>query len=122
MVVIDTSAWIEVLRPKGRPEIIERVNAYLREGAVFLVPMVRLELWNGARGDREKAALREFEVALPELEMDPEVWSLAFRLAQKARASGLTAPATDILIFACARRHGADIEAVDTHFEELAKL
>jgi hypothetical protein len=36
--------------------------------------------------------------------------------------AGLTAPATAILIFACARWHGADIEAVDTQFEELAKF
>jgi predicted nucleic acid-binding protein len=122
MVVVDTSAWIEMLRPKGRPDVIERVKAHLREGAVCLVPMVRLELWNGARGDREKAALREFEAALPELEMDEEVWNLACRLAQKARTAGLTAPATDILIFACARRHSAEIAAAGTHFEELAKL
>jgi predicted nucleic acid-binding protein len=77
MVVVDTSAWIEVLGPKGRADVIERVKTHLREGAVCLVPMVRLELWNGARGDREKAALREFEAALPELEMDNEVWNLA---------------------------------------------
>ena len=122
MVVIDTSAWIEMLRPKGRVEVVERVNAHLREGAACLVPMVRLELWNGARGAREKAALREFESALPELEMDTEVWALACRLARLARVGGLTVPSTDILIFACARRHGAKIEAADAHFSELEKL
>lgn len=122
MVVIDTSSWIEMLRSGGRADVRERVNAHLRAGEACIVPMVRLELWNGARGDREKRALREFEETLPELEMTGDVWSEAFELARLARLAGLTAPASDILITACARHHGASIDAVDGHFAELERL
>jgi predicted nucleic acid-binding protein len=122
MVVIDTSSWIEMLRTGGRAEIRERVNAHLRAGEACIVPMVRLELWNGARGDREKKALRDLESTLPELEMTAEVWNEAFELARRARSAGLTAPAADILITACARHHGASVDAVDTHFVELGNL
>jgi predicted nucleic acid-binding protein len=31
-------------------------------------------------------------------------------------------PATDILIAACARRHGAELETADSDFERLAAL
>jgi predicted nucleic acid-binding protein len=34
----------------------------------------------------------------------------------------VTVPATDILIAACARHHGASIEAADAHFIDLAAL
>ena len=122
MVMIDTSSWIEMLRSGGRADVRERVNAHLRAGDACIVPMVRLELWNGARGEQEKRALREFEETLPELEMTPEIWDKACALARSARLAGLTTPASDILIMACARHYGASIDAVDAHFAELEKL
>lgn len=111
-----------MLRSNGRQDVRERVSAHLRDGAAVFVPIVRLELWNGARGKYEKRALREFEEVLPELEFTGEVWDKACKLAQLARSAGLTAPPSDILIAACARHYGATIEAVDAHFGELAKL
>jgi predicted nucleic acid-binding protein len=86
------------------------------------MPMIRLELWNGARGDREKKALREFEQVLPELEVTAGVWEAAYDLARRARAAGLTIPVADLLIIACARHHGVAIETTDAHFAELEKL
>ena len=122
MVVVDTSSWIEMLRESGRAEVRERVIGHLRNGEARLVPMVRLELWNGARGAYEKKVLRELERTVPELEMSAAVWDRGFDLARRARAAGLTAPTTDILIAACARHHGAEIEAADNHFSELAGI
>jgi predicted nucleic acid-binding protein len=122
MTVIDSSSWIEMLRPGGSAEVRQRVVEHLRTGEARLVPMVRLELWNGARGEKEKKALKEFEEALPELEVNAEVWDEACELAKRARAAGLTVPATDLLIAACANHHGAAIEAVDSHFAELAQI
>lgn len=111
-----------MLRSGGRADVRDRVNAHLRSGEARIVPMVRLELWNGARGEREKRALRDFEETLPELEMTADVWREACELARLARSAGVTAPASDILIAACARHHGAAVDAVDAHFAELEKL
>lgn len=122
MTIIDSSSWIEMLRTDGRPDVRERVIGHLRAGSACIVPMVRLELWNGARGDREKKALLEFERDLPELAMTEAVWDEACTLARRARTAGLTVPAADLLIAACARHHHAGIESVDAHFVELAKL
>jgi hypothetical protein len=83
---------------------------------------VRLELWNGAGGDRDRRILRDFESVLPELSIDHEVWAGACDLAGRARSTGVSVPATDILIAACARRHGADLETADSDFERLAAL
>ncbi len=51
---------------------------------------VRLELWNGARGEQEKKVLREFEEVMPELSLPTEAWELANELARRARAAGWT--------------------------------
>lgn len=87
----------------------------------------RRELWqssaaengNGAAGDRDRNILRDFESVLPELAIDDEVWSGALELARRARSVGVSVPATDILIAACARRHGAALETADSDFELL---
>lgn len=84
--------------------------------------MVRLELWNGVAANRDQKILRDFEAVLPELAIDDEVWAGARQLAQRARSAGISVPATDILIAACARRHGADLETADSDFEQLAAV
>jgi predicted nucleic acid-binding protein len=83
---------------------------------------VRLELWNGAAGDRDRKILREFDAVLPELAVDDEVWAGAYELARRARSVGVSVPATDILIAVCARRHEAELETADSDFERLADL
>jgi predicted nucleic acid-binding protein len=83
---------------------------------------VRLELWNGAGGERERKVLREFERRIPELSIDAEVWSDACDLARRCRAAGVTVPASDVLIAACARHHGADLEHADADFDAIARI
>ena len=81
--------------------------------------MIRLELWNGAAGSRDKRILRDFEQGLPELPITAEVWSLAYTLARKARDGGNTVPGAEILIAACARFHDVALEHSDADFDRL---
>ena len=111
-----------MLRPSGDPEVRGRVEAALAGGEACWCPLIRLELWNGARGQQERRVLREFEGALPQLPIDGSVWNGACDLARRARASGITVPATDVIIVACARRHGVAIETADSDFELLASI
>ncbi|WP_428100985.1 PIN domain-containing protein [Candidatus Rariloculus sp.] len=119
MVLVDTSSWIHLLRPDGDPDVRKNVEAALLSGEACWCQMVQLELWNGARGSHEKKVLRDFSRALPELPIGDEVWKSAYELAQRARAQGITVPATDVVIAACARHHGARIEAADNDFDLL---
>lgn len=61
--------------------------------------------------------LREFERRLPELAITSEVWDEACELARRCRGAGVTAPNTDLLIAACARHHGAQLEHADRNFD-----
>jgi predicted nucleic acid-binding protein len=51
-----------------------------------------------------------------------DVWRGAYALARKARAAGVSIPATDLLIAACAKRHDAEPEHSDSDFTQLEKL
>ncbi|MDD9988070.1 MAG: PIN domain-containing protein [Spirochaetaceae bacterium] len=128
MILVDTSSWIHFLRPQGDPEVRSRVDAALRAGQACWCPPVQLELWNGARGAQEHRVLRHFARTLPEVPIDEGVWQAAYDLARRARARGVseanltqrvTAPAADVLIAACARRHGASLEYADSDFDLL---
>jgi predicted nucleic acid-binding protein len=121
MVLVDTSAWVHFLRPDGDPAVRTRVEAALKAGTARWCALVRLELWNGAGGERERKVLREFERLIPELAIDAATWNGACELARQCRATGVTVPATDILIAACARQHRADLEHADGDFDAIAR-
>lgn len=121
MVLVDTSAWIHFLRPDGDATVRARVSAALEAGVACWCPIVRLELWNGAKGDRERKVLREFERLIPELPITTEVWSDACDSARHCRKAGVTVPATDLLIHACAWHHGATLEHADSDFGLIAR-
>ena len=84
--------------------------------------MVLLELWNGARGDYEKKRLGQLEQEMICLPATSAVWEKARLLARLCRKNGVTAPATDLLVVACALTHEAGIEHQDAHFAAILQL
>ena len=120
-ILVDTSAWIEAMRPGGDGILKSRVGNVVREGRARFCDLVRLELWNGIGGDRERRWLREMEAVVDIVATTDEVWDEARLLAAESRRSGLTVPATDLLIAACARVHGLDLLHRDSHFDKLAR-
>ena len=118
--LVDTSAWIETLRASGEPAIRARVSGLTAEDRVVLCDQVRLELWNGAGSAKDQRLLRELEANLETVPTTPEVWGLARELARTCRAKGLSIPAADLLIAACARHHGLDLIHLDAHLDRLA--
>ena len=122
MTLIDTSAWVEQLRVAGDAAVRAKVEFLLQTGQAAWCAAVRLELWAGAGNEKERATLRAYKQELPELPIDDQVWEEACELAGRCRKAGKSAPASDILIAACARHHGVEVETADAHFEFLMKL
>jgi predicted nucleic acid-binding protein len=91
----------------------------MTEGQAVLCDMVRLELWNGARGTAEHRMLRDLERELESVPTSSEVWDLATDLGRNCRRKGLTIPAADLLIAACARHHRLGVVHADRHFDEI---
>jgi predicted nucleic acid-binding protein len=121
-VLVDSSLWVHQLRKSGDPAKRDRVNALLESGEAAWCPAVRLELWRGVTNDAERKTLRRYEALLPDYEISAAVWTRSIRLADRARASGVTVPLADLLIFACATIHGLEVAHDDTHFNQLANL
>lgn len=118
--LVDTSAWVEVLRRDGDPEVRQRVVEATREGRAAICNMVLLELWAGAGGSHERAGIAQMAAVLECLRIDDEVWKSALTLAQTCRAAGVTVPAADLLIAACADHHGVELVERDGHFAQIA--
>ncbi len=120
--LVDTSAWIETLRKGGDPDVRKTVTELTEAGAATVCPLVLVELWNGARGDADVQYLQRLEQDLVSVPITPAVWEAAKAVARSARKAGLTIPAADIVIFACAEHHGLAIVHHDDHFAQLARL
>ncbi len=72
--------------------------------------------------DAERKTLRRYEALLPDYEITAETWAYAIRFADRGRATGVTEPLPDILIFACAKLNDLDIAHDDEHVDALARL
>ena len=119
---MDTSAWIEALRPNGDPAIAFRVKNLFRDGHACWNEMILLELWNGARGDGEKALIKDLEKMVSLLSVTTRVWEKANEIARALRLKGQTVPNTDLLIYATAACYKVSIEHNDKHFDILSGI
>jgi len=121
VILVDSSSWIHFLRPNGDPAVRARVESALTAGEACWCPLCGWNSGTAQPGARSQDPAR-LRVVLPELSIDDEVWAAADALARRARSSGVSVPATDILIAACARRHGADLETTDADFALLRSV
>ena len=120
--LVDTSAWIETLRASGDQAVRAQVGILTADDRAVLCDQVRLELWNGASGVEERRLLRSLEEHLSTVPTTPEVWALARGIARSLRDRGVTVPAADVLIAACARHHGLGLIHKDAHFDLIAAM
>ena len=120
-VLVDTSCWIEFLRKKGNTEIQNKVHEILSEGMACISEPILLELWNGVGSEDERKKIKFIQDRIPLLPCNASVYQAGYNLADKMRASGITAPAIDILIFAVSQEYNVDILSLDKHFLKLQK-
>lgn len=122
MTLIDTSSWIEALRQDGDPTVRGRVQALLQTGDAAWCDVVRVELWHGVRGAAERKMMMQLDADVTLLPTTEAVWAGARELARRSRSKGQPAPATDLIIAACAWTHRVPIEHRDNHLAALQTL
>jgi predicted nucleic acid-binding protein len=121
VVLVDTSVWIELFRPRPRLRIDDLVDF---DDVVTCLPVVQ-EVLQGFRDERAYAIARESMLALPVVEspMQVAVFEEAAALYRGARRAGVTVRSgVDCLIAACAIRHGLTVLHHDRDFDVLAKV
>ena len=117
MVLIDSSVWIEVSRKEGDLALKHEVGALLQAGHVAMTWPIWLELYKGAKGGRDEENLRGWREVSHWLAFDDACWTEATNCARTCQRKGVNVPFGDILVHACATRHGVELLERDQHFD-----
>ena len=121
MILVDTSVWIEWMRPV-RPLAFEEIVAF--DDVAVCLPIIQ-ELLQGLDDEAWFRVAREALLSMPVLE-NPVRESLvleAVALYRTARRAGLSIRSSaDCLIAACALRHDAEVLHRDRDYEHLARV
>jgi len=121
VLLVDTSAWIEVFREPARTDVARFLDL---DEIVTCLPVIQEVL----QGFTEEAAFRTAHEAmrsLPVVEspLGARVFEEAVALYRTARRAGLTVRSgMDCLIAACALRHALTVVHVDRDFDLIARV
>jgi predicted nucleic acid-binding protein len=102
MFLIDSSAWIEYLRPKGSKKIKERVKEILQKEEAVSCGVVVVEILRGAKNEKDFQSLHESLTSLPQIPIDGAVIERASQWGFLLDRRGKPVSTTDLLIAAAA--------------------
>lgn len=120
MFLVDTSAWIFVLRKNPYPRLKNRIDRLLEIDEIISFGMIKLELLGGTKTSKEFLRLKNRLDALYEISTDNRLWESAGKLAFDLRRKGLKIPATDTLIASAAIYSKSILLHTDLHFDLIA--
>lgn len=118
--LVDTSVWIEALRPGGRQDVTTWLKEALLREAVVLVPPVKTEILIGAKNEEQFAELNELLNALPLLNSESAVWERAAALGFRLRRRGFVIPLVDLAIASWAICCSCVLVHRDRHYDLIA--
>ncbi|MGA1824336.1 MAG: PIN domain-containing protein [bacterium] len=121
MFLIDSSAWIEYLRPKGSKIVKERVREILEKENAVSCGIVVVEILRGAKNDTSFQLLKDTLFSLPQIPIDDTVIEGAARYGFMLARKGKTVPTTDLFI-ASAAEGKAIVLHVDNDFETISSI
>jgi len=121
MFLIDSSVWVEYLRPKGSVKVKERVRATLQREEAVSCGIIIVEILRGARNEKEFQILRDTLVSLPQIPLDDTVIERASRWGFLLDRKGKVVSTTDLLIAAAAYKKACLLHS-DTDFEVISSV
>lgn len=119
-VLVDSNVFISLLRRGLDP--VELLGDWIGNGDLATCGMVRMEVERGLKIDRIRRRIGNFFDVLINVPTTNKIWEQATETAWKLGRSGITLPAQEILIAACASEIGAAVLSDDKHFDEFAGL
>lgn len=118
-VLVDTSAWIDYFR--GQEPLHGQVATLLEENRICCLGLILAELLQGAKGEKERRALRDFPAVFPFVEESVPLWIKAGELSAQLRGRGRAVGLADCFIAVAAQERQATLLTSDRHFDELSK-
>jgi hypothetical protein len=123
MILVDSSAWIELLRRTGHP-VHRTLKHHLDVGTpIATTEVIVMELLAGASANRDRDRLRQGLLALPQLHLRgmPDFEAAADLYRRCRRAGETVRKLIDCLIAAVALRERATVLHNDRDFDTLAR-
>jgi predicted nucleic acid-binding protein len=121
MFLIDSSAWIEYLRPNGSQRVKERIRNILQQEKAVCCGIVVVEILRGAKTEKDFQMLRNALTALPQIPIDATVIERAAKWGFLLDRKGKDVSTTDLLI-ASASYKQASIVHLDRDFQMIAAV
>lgn len=121
MFLIDSSAWIEYLRPKGSKKVKERVREILQKEEAVCCGVVAIEILRGARNEKDFQSIHDSLMSLPQIPIDEVVIERASKWGFLLDRKGKSISTTDLLIAAAAYKR-AQLLHVDSDFEIISSI
>ena len=117
--LIDTSLWVDFVRPKSPESVKKFIAPYILRADAHLAEPVIFEILKHATPAESRQLTLQFQT-FPTLPTPPDLWTSAARLGQECRKNGVTAGSLDLLIATVALHHDAEIVTFDADFQKIA--
>ena len=121
MFLIDSSAWIEYLRPKGSIKVKERIRNILQKEEAVSCGIVVVEILRGSRDEKDFQTLNESLRSLPQISIDDDVIERASKWGFMLDRKGKIVSTTDLLIASAAYKKARLIH-LDRDFELISSV
>jgi predicted nucleic acid-binding protein len=118
VILVDTSAWVDFFRGKGR--LADTVDSALGSGEAALCGPVMTEIRRGLRREQRARVLGLLE-GCRLLEQPDDLWAIAGDLGALLARRGQTVKTLDLLIASYAIAHGARLLTADSDFNAIAR-
>ncbi|MCJ7545951.1 MAG: PIN domain-containing protein [Deltaproteobacteria bacterium] len=119
-VLVDTSIWIEFFKKKEAP-IREGLIQLLERGAACYIGIIALELYRGAKTEREVAVLDDLFMSIENVTEGNETHKEAGLMGRVLAQQGITVGAVDLLIARLALENALSLFSLDNHFDAIAQ-
>jgi predicted nucleic acid-binding protein len=119
VILVDTSAWIDFFRGKGR--VADRVDELLESNEVALCGPVVTELRRGLRSPSERRKVIPLLDGCHDLEQPARLWEEAGELGYVLARKGVTVKTMDLLVATYALSHSVALLASDSDFDGMRR-
>jgi predicted nucleic acid-binding protein len=121
MFLVDSSVWIEYLRPKGSPNVKERVRTILHKEEMVSCGIIVVEILRGAKNEKDFESLRDSLMSLPQIPIDDTVIERASRWGFLLDRKGKVVSTTDLIIASAAYKKARLLHS-DRDFSTIASI